>query len=34
MKEKELTFKILPNKSDFIIGSDNGFKQGEVIIFK
>jgi len=33
-KEEELTYKILPDKSNFIIGSDNGFKQGEVIILK
>ncbi|MBN4085247.1 glycosyltransferase family 2 protein [Flavobacteriaceae bacterium AH-315-B10] len=29
-----LTFKILPNNSNFIIGSDNSFSQGEVIVFE
>ncbi|GAA4896529.1 glycosyltransferase family 2 protein [Flaviramulus aquimarinus] len=33
-KEEALTYKILPNKANFIIGSDNGFKQGEVILFE
>jgi len=32
--DKELTFKILPNQSHFIIGSNNGFSRGEVIDFK
>ena len=31
---KVLTYKILPNKSHFIIGSNNGFSQGEVIVFE
>lgn len=30
--DKTLTYKILPNQSNFIIGSNNGFSQGEVII--
>jgi GT2 family glycosyltransferase len=29
-----LTFKILPNNSNFIIGSNNSFSQGEVIVFE
>lgn len=32
--EKELTYKILPNKSNFIIGSNDGFSQGKVISFE
>lgn len=31
--DKELTYKILPNNSDFIIGSNDGFSQGKVIFF-
>lgn len=31
---KVLTYKILPNESNFIIGSNNGFSQGEVIVFE
>ncbi len=31
---KDVTFKILPNKSNFIIGSNNGFNQGETLFFK
>lgn len=30
----KLTYKILPNGSNFIVGSDNGIKQGEVIVIK
>ncbi|GAL64517.1 hypothetical protein [Algibacter lectus] len=30
--DKELTYKILPNQSNFILGSNDGFSQGEVII--
>jgi GT2 family glycosyltransferase len=30
--DKSLTYKILPNQSNFILGSNNGFSQGEVII--
>lgn len=30
--DKELTYKILPNKSNFILGSNDGFSQGKVII--
>ncbi len=33
-KEDQITYKILPNNTNFIIGSDNGFKQGEVIFLK
>ncbi|WP_147675991.1 glycosyltransferase family 2 protein [Algibacter pacificus] len=29
-----LTYKILPNQSSFIIGSTDGFSQGEVIVFE
>jgi len=29
-----LTYKILPNESNFIVGSNNGFSQGEVIVFE
>ncbi len=29
-----LTFKILPNNSNFIIGSNNSFSRGEVIVFE
>ncbi len=29
--EKEITYKILPNKSNFIIGSNDGFSQGKII---
>lgn len=32
--EKEITYKILPNKSNFIIGSNNGFSQGKIILLK
>ncbi|MFI1772260.1 glycosyltransferase family 2 protein [Thalassobellus citreus] len=28
-----ITFKILPNASNFILGSDNGFRRGEIIQF-
>ncbi|XCF05563.1 glycosyltransferase family 2 protein [Tamlana crocina] len=31
-KEKEVTYKILPNNSNFIVGSDDGFSRGEVIM--
>ena len=31
--DKSLTFKILPNKSNFILGSDNTISRGEVIFF-
>ena len=30
--DKELTYKILPNQSNFILGSNDGFSQGEVVI--
>lgn len=30
---KKLTFKILPNNSSFLVGSNNSFSQGEVICF-
>ena len=33
-KYKSLTYKILPNKSDFIIGSNNAISKGKVITFK
>lgn len=33
-KDKYLTYKILPNKSGFIIGSNNAISKGEVIPFK
>jgi len=32
-RKESITFKILPNNSNYIIGSDNSFTQGEVIIF-
>lgn len=32
--EHDLSFKILPNNSNFIIGSDDSINQGEVIIFE
>ena len=32
--EEELTYKILPNKSNFIIGSNDGFSQGKVTNFE
>lgn len=32
--KKDLTYKILPNKSNFVIGSNNGFSQGEILYFK
>jgi GT2 family glycosyltransferase len=32
--EKELTYKILPNNSNFIIGSNDGFTQGKVVFLK
>lgn len=31
-KGKEVTYKILPNNSNFIIGSDDGYSRGEVIM--
>lgn len=31
---KSLTYKILPNKSTFIIGSNNAISKGKVIAFK
>jgi GT2 family glycosyltransferase len=33
-RPNELSFKILPKKSNFIIGSDDSINRGEVIIFK
>lgn len=30
-KNKSITFKILPNKSNFILGSDNAISRGEII---
>ena len=33
VKNKTITYKILPNKSSFIIGSDSGFVRGEIIKF-
>ena len=32
-KEKSITFKILPKKSNFIIGSDNAISRGEILNF-
>ena len=32
--KKQVTYKILPKGSNFIIGSNNGFSQGRVIFFK
>lgn len=32
--DKRLTYKILPNQSNFIIGSNDGFSRGEVINFE
>ncbi|MCL5128859.1 glycosyltransferase family 2 protein [Algibacter sp. L4_22] len=32
--DKELTYKILPNQSNFIIGSNDGLSQGKVIVFQ
>ncbi|UKM64587.1 glycosyltransferase [Flavobacteriaceae bacterium GSB9] len=32
LKNKALTYKILPNNSNFIVGSDDGYVRGEVII--
>jgi hypothetical protein len=31
---KSLTYKILPKKSNFIIGSDNAVSRGEVILLE
>jgi hypothetical protein len=31
---KLLTYKILPKKSNFIIGSDNAISRGEIIVFE
>ncbi|MDO6760141.1 glycosyltransferase family 2 protein [Tamlana sp. 2_MG-2023] len=33
-QNKSVTYKILPNNSNFIIGSDNGLARGEIISFK
>jgi len=32
-KKQDLTFKILPHNSNYIIGSDHAFSRGEVIVF-
>jgi len=32
--KKQITYKIMPKKSLFLIGSDNGFRQGEIILLK
>ncbi|MEL0456868.1 glycosyltransferase family 2 protein [Flavobacteriaceae bacterium SZ-1-7] len=33
-KNKQLTYKILPNGSSFLVGSDDGFSRGEVIMLE
>lgn len=34
VNNKKLTYKILPNDSRFILGSDNAISRGEVVVFK